>query len=512
VSEGRKVWLALLWAEIPTRLQHSCVNDGMTVGPSRFRIPRVGSPGPGSSNEGLVVQAVLLMALVTTIGIFVIAARVAGSRQSAASSSLSLAARQAAEFGYAETMAEINRDPRSYLWVTKFSEWNNVTAQDLRDCGVASSADPVADPISGSGSNQTLPNSPELSYRLTDYRVPANLTSPPASAPAVCSNKFGNLIGGTGEITIVGTVDRGGGDTSTFTLKRTVSVKRAAPIFNNPITAIPPNRSFDAADNRFPVYPDAADSTRVAYPGTPSGTYGEIICEPNGSSPTVINCTSGSLSANFKSATATGAGNDYFPYSGGAPWGPCQQVGVPPNEVVRCLVTSMTVRNNANMLIKTTARPVEIFLSNDMTITSGSRLSGDDWLRFRIFGVTSGASCGSQTITINPYSNTATTPTTVETNLQNAFLWFSKGKLKYETSTVLASIPALVGSVCQFESAVAAPANLSTLSNRSFLEGLGGAYGFKGLGGADGFDGLFGGTAPIRFFYRGFGFYEQAIS
>ncbi len=485
----------------------------MTVGLIRFRIPKIGSPGPGSSNEGLVVQAVLLMALVTTIGIFVIAARVAGSRQSASSSSLNLAARQAAEFGYAEIMAEINRDPKSYLWVTKFSEWNNVTAQDLRDCGVASSADPVSDPIAGSGSNQTLPNSSELSYRLTDYRVPTNITSPPSSAPAVCISKFGNLIGGTGEITIVGTVDRGGGDTSTYTLKRTISVKRAAPIFNNPIMAMPSNRSFDAGDSRFPMYLDAADSTKAAYPGTPTGTYVPISCEPNGSSTTVIKCTAGSSTANFKSATASGVDNR-FPYlPSGAIWDPCNQVGVSPNDVVRCLVTSMTVKDNANMVVDTTTLPVEIFLSSDMTITSGSRLSGGDWSRFRIFGMASGGSCGSQTITINPFPITpATTPPTFETNLQNAFLWLSKGKLKYETSTALARIPALVGSVCQFESAVAAPANLSTLSNRSFLEGLGGAYGYRGFGGADGFDGLFGGAAPIRFFYRGFGFYEQATS
>jgi hypothetical protein len=135
-----------------------------------------------------------------------------------------------------------------------------------------------------------------------------------------------------------------------------------------------------------------------------------------------------------------------------------------------------------------------------MTITSGSRLSGGNWSRFRIFGVTSGASCGSQTITINPYFNTpipATIPPTFnETNLQNAFLWLNKGKLKYQTSTALTRIPALVGSVCEFDSAVAGPATLSTLSNRRFLEVLGGAYAFSGL---------FGAPTPIRFFYRGFG-------
>jgi hypothetical protein len=454
-----------------------------------------------------VVEAVLVMALVTTIGIFVIASRVAGSRQSASSSSLSLAARQAAEFGFTEVIAEMNRDSKSYLWVTKSSEWNSVKAQDLKDCGVAATAaDPVTNPISSLGSNRALPNSPELSYRFVSYqepaKEPANLIPNP-SAPEVCNDKFGNLIGGTGEIEIVGTMKRGSGYTSTFTLKRKVSVRRAAPIFNNPITAIPANRSFDPADSRFPNYIDAADPNKVAvaYPGTPTGTYVEISCEP-GSSTDVIKCTAGTSTANFKSATASGPGNDYFPYSGGSPWGPCQQVGAN----VRCLIKSMTVKANANMLVATkrgTTEALEIFLSENMTIEPLAMLVGEDsgdgkgWSRFRIFGVTTGTSCGSQTITINPFPITpATTPPTYETNLQNSFLWLNKGKLKYETSTDLTRIPALVGSVCQFESAVAGPATLSTLSNRRFLEGLGGAYSFSGL---------FGSLTPIRLFYRGYG-------
>ena len=478
----------------------------MAVGLGRFSIPRDGStPRSGPSNRGLVVEAVLVMALVTTIGIFVIASRVAGSRQSASSSSLSLAARQAAEFGFTEVIAEMNRDSKSYLWVTRFSEWNNVSAQDLKDCGVAATAaDPVTNPISSLGSERALPNSPELSYRFVSYQEPAN-PDEDLTEPAGCNSKFGNLIGGTGEIEIVGTMNRGSGYTSTFTLKRKVSVKRAAPIFNNPITAIPANRSFDPADSRFPNYLDAADPTKVAvaYPGTPTGgTPVEINCEPSGSSQII--CTSDSLSANFKSAAASGVDNR-FPYlSDGKIWDPCKQVGDSPNDVVRCFVSSMRVKNNADMEVDTTTRPVEIFLRDDMTITSGSRLSGGNWSRFRIFGVTTGTSCGSQTITINPFPITpATTPPTYATNLQNSFLWLNKGKLKYQTSSALTRIPALVGSVCQFESAVAGPATLSTLSNRRFLEGLGGAYGFSGL---------FGAPTPIRFFYRGFGSEDERIS
>ena len=496
----------------------------MGVGLGRFRIPRDGAPGSGSSNGGLVVEAVLVMALVTTIGILVIASRVAGSRESASSSSLNLAARQAAEFGFAEVMAEMNRDPNSYLWVTKFGEWNNVSVQDLRTCGVASTANPVSNPISRS--TRALPNSPELFYRFERYQEPSKEPNhtPDPLAPAVCNSKFGNLIGGTGEIEIVGTMNRGSGYTSTFTLKRKVSVKRAAPIFNNPITAIPANRSFNPADSRFPPFPAA-----------PSGTPYEISCAPEGASTKVIKCTANpgsltaTLTATFKSGNATtteivndsaGLVVDYFPYiytSGlppAVPWAPpCQQAG----DSVRCLVKVMEVKANTNMLVATTRgttdAPVEIFLSENMTIEPLAKLSGEDsgdgkgWSRFRIFGVTSGASCGSQTITINPYFNTPTPPTIpatfTETNLQNAFLWLNKGKLQYQTSTALDRIPALVGSVCRFESAVAGPATLYKPSNRRFLEGLGGAYAFSGL---------FPGPTPIRFFYRGFGSEEERIS
>jgi hypothetical protein len=505
----------------------------MAVGIGRFSIPRDGStPRSGPSNRGLVVEAVLVMALVTTIGIFVIASRVAGSRQSASSSSLSLAARQAAEFGYTEVVAEMNRDSKSYLWVTKSSEWNNVSEQDLKTCGVAATEDPATNRFTGLGSERALPNSPELSYRFVSYQEPAKEPDPDPdpdpSVPEVCNSKyskFGNLIGGTGEITIVGTFKRGSGYTSTFTLKRKVSVKRAAPIFNNPITAIPsPSiRSFDAADSRFPPFPAAPDPPSYALTCQPQ------VSSANVASTSIIECTavpsSGGppLTQNFKSATpdptVSGLDDlDDFPFVVGQrdPWTPC--IKRPNDERVRCLLTSIRVRANpadstvnANMRVKTDTFPVEFFLINDMTIDLGSRLAGypdyevvndgKGWSRFRIFGVTTGTSCGSQTITINPYLYTLTPatipPTTFnETNLQNAFLWLNKGKLKYQTSTALDRIPALVGSVCQFESAVAGPATLSTLSNRRFLVGLGGAYSFSGL---------FGAPTPIRFFYRGFG-------
>jgi hypothetical protein len=171
----------------------------------------------------------------------------------------------------------------------------------------------------------------------------------------------------------------------------------------------------------------------------------------------------------------------------------------------------MRLKAGTSMMVKTSDAPVEIFLVNDMTIESGSKLSGDkdNWSGFRIFGASSGTSCPppSQTITISSFSNTATDPATVETNLQNAFLWLKTGELKLESTTpALTSTPGLVGSVCRNN--LPGDAISSNLPNRKFFEGLGGAYDFNGVFGA-----LSPGDRPgIRFFYRGFGFSEQSIT
>jgi hypothetical protein len=292
-------------------------------------------------------------------------------------------------------------------------------------------------------------------------------------------------------------------------------VSRAAPIFSNPITAIPTSRgNFNAADSRFPDFPTA--------PSGPFRTSYDLICQPQLNSTDVIECEATSNNAPteiqiFKSATANPtASPNYFPFVGGAPWSPICELN-PVGNQVQCLVTSMTVKKNgsinADMLVKSSNNPVEIFLSNNMTIESGSKLSGDkdDWSRFRIFGASSGTSCPppsqtpSQTITISSFTNGATTPATEETNLQHAFLWLKTGKLE-STTPALTSTPGLVGFVCQNN--LAGDAISSNLPNRKFFEGLGGAYKFQGVFGA-----LTPGDPPrIRFFYRGFGYSEQSIS
>jgi hypothetical protein len=436
-----------------------------------------------------VLQAVLLMAMVTTIGILVVAARVAGSRQSAAAATLNNEARQAAEYGFSETVAEMNRDSKSYLWVTKFCAWNTVSEQNLIDSGVASTNAPSSNPtppIPGVGSNVALPRSSELSYRITDYQAPK--TPDTAENTDDCnSGTFGNLFGGTGEITIAGTLNRGPGSITTYTIKRTVSVKRAVPLYKT-FESPPSILSFVPSDPRFPSYPEFS----------PGGSPKNIKCEPH--SPSLIKCSYGSLPpVNFSSSTDTSEAN-HFPYRpSGVLWDACVEDEVAGK--IQCLVDRLEIDPNANMIVTTVKptdqkiMPVEIFLVDRLIISSGAKLSGDNWSRFRIFGASPG-SCGTQKIIVKPFTNTTTN--TIESNLQNAFVWLKFGKLEFDSS--IKHIPFLVGSVC--ESDIPSTATSTNISNFKLFEGLSAPYGLGGV---------FSPT-QLRFFYRGFGFSEQSIS
>jgi hypothetical protein len=145
--------------------------------------------------------------------------------------------------------------------------------------------------------------------------------------------------------------------------------------------------------------------------------------------------------------------------------------------------------------------PVEIFLRDNMKISSGARLSGDNWSRFRIFGASPGTSCGAQKITINPFINT--TNSTIESNLQNAFIWLKVGKLEFDST--IKSIPILVGSVCQSD--VPSSAISTNISNFKLFEGLSAPYGSQGVFSPPPLS-----PPQLRFFYRGFGFSEQSSS
>ncbi|MFM7269618.1 MAG: hypothetical protein ACKOZT_13725, partial [Cyanobium sp.] len=154
----------------------------------------------GTGSAGIVVQAVLLTVMVMTIGLLAVISRVASSRDASAASSLQAAARQAAEFGFSEIVAEMNRDRNSYTWITCSNSWSSVSDADLTTNRV------YLDPQGRSTitTSASLPGSSDLSYSLDSYVPPPS--SPGTSPTNYCSgNTFGNLKGGSGTFTIVGT-------------------------------------------------------------------------------------------------------------------------------------------------------------------------------------------------------------------------------------------------------------------------------------------------------------------
>ena len=500
---------------------------------------RAGGSG-GAAERGLVVQAVLLTVMVTTIGLLAVASRVASSRQGAAASSLAAAARQAAEFGFSEIVAEMNRDAKAYLWVTPYANWQSVSDADLQACGIYTSEAPTANPIPGASSSVSLPGSSELSYELTGYQAPASPgtatpASPGTATPACPFTDFGNLRGGTATLTVVGRAQRPNGDQTSFTLKRTVSVRRAEPVFRRTIFQGPATQAnLTGSDPRFPAFPTAA-ALGISVTSGPN-----VICElatPNSAGGSRYTCNG----QNFDNST------NKFPYTSPTDSGlatGCSRN--PTNTQIVCQFSSLTLRNTTGSNIgvqmvvdvRPTRLPVNFFindpLNSPVTIPANANLCSDSsgstavttclgttapttppatgsWSRLRLFGKSSGASCADQPIQLNTSPDNSTPPVN-RLNLQNAFLWFPAATLTYPLPPVLASLPAgLVGRVCS----VAEPAATTTVASLPPNQVFNGLFDplevpINGI-----FNGIFTGAAnqpgSIRFLYRGFGSQEQRL-
>jgi len=499
------------------------LSPSLRVSASCLATFRAGGLG-GAAERGLVVQAVLLTVMVTTIGLLAVASRVASSRQGAAASSLAAAARQAAEFGFSEIVAEMNRDAKAYLWVTPYANWQSVSDADLQACGIYSSTAPAANPIPGASNGATpsvsLPGSSELSYALTAYQAPASLGT---ATPACPFATFGNLRGGTATLTVVGRAQRPSGDQTTFTLKRTVSVRRAEPVFRRTIFQGPATQvNLTGSDSRFPAFPTAADLGVSVISGP------IVTCElatPNSAGGSRYTCNG----ENFDNSLFK------YPYTSlGALATGCSQN--PANTQIVCQFSSLTLQGTMSpnvgvqMVVDVAAKPVTIFvndpLNSPVTISANANLCSDSsgsstvtsclgtaattsppaaatppatgsWSRLRLFGnalPTPSAPCN-QPIQLNTSPDNSTPPVN-RLNLQNAFLWFPAATLSYPPA-LASSLPAgLVGWVC-----IVSPAATTTpasLSPNQVFDGL-----------ADPTSGIFNQPGAIRFLYRGFGSQEQ---
>mgnify|MGYP006276248579 CR=1 FL=1 len=389
------------------------------------------------------VQAVLLTVMVMTIGLLAVISRVASSRDSAAASSLSAAARQAADFGFSEIVAEMNHDSKGYLWLTPLASWNSVSDDDLKACGLYSASAPVANPIAGVASSRALPGSTDLSYQLSDYQPPTNLGG------TGCGS-FGNRKGGTATLTVTGRARHGSGDVTTYTLRRSVSVGPALPEFRKSIfTAAnsPPNATTN------PRYPHFPTPELLGVSGGGTGT--DITCSPGGGGGggnSVYSC--GSESFDNRNTLK-------FPYTSSGSLASFCRTG---SGQVVCTIGSLFL-NNVEMIVSVRDVAVNLFINGTLQINSNANLCSDasagasttcaavrtasagDWRRLRLFGRSSGSACD-QTIQLNGAS----------INLSDAFLWFPTASLTYSANTLPAG---LVGSICSVPSPTTSPASIT---------------------------------------------------
>ena len=167
------------------------------------------------------------------------------------------------------------------------------------------------------------------------------------------------------------------------------------------------------------------------------------------------------------------------------------------------LNSPVTISANANLCSDSSGSPTVTSClgtaANKKTGTPGTNPATGSWSRLRLFGKSSGASCGDQPIQLYTSPDNSTPPVN-RLNLQNAFLWFPYGRLTYPAA--LTSLPAgLVGRVCELEPFVpAATTTVASLSPNQVFDGLASIF----TGGANQ-------PGAILFLYRGFGSQEQRL-
>jgi hypothetical protein len=422
--------------------------------PRRCRAATLTGRFPESDQaRGLVIPAVLLTVTVMILGVLALVSRVAATRESAAASSLAASARQAAEYGFSQAVAEMNRDGKSYLWVTPFANWASVTDSDLRSCGIFSASVPSTNPIPGRSSPVDLPATTNLSYQVTGYQPPEVLGSS-------CSF-FGNRKGGSGTLEITGTARRASGDPNpaSYTLRRAVTVGQAVPLFR---TSVFRGTSWSSGVNvpaspHFPT-PAALGVTPLAPP------WPAVSCTGTGAT-SPFSCTSASVTYSFAKSTTSPVNTNRFPYdSTGSLPNFCRQATTPTVLIV-CMVSSLTLTGTFDLVVNV-ATPVIFFVdSGNLTVPqSGSLCSSavnstsaaadscagasGDWQRLQLYGRASAASCD-QAVTLNRVNLTGGN---FRTNLHNAFLWFPTATLSYDANTNV--FYTLVGSVCQLSPSI----------------------------------------------------------
>jgi len=409
----------------------------------RWGLPTAaGRAWPADREQGLVIPAVLLTVMVMTLGVLALVSRVAATRKGAASTALAASARQAAEYGFAQVVAEMNRDGKSYLWVTLFGSWNSVSASDLQSCGIASASPPTTNPIPGVSSAVALPGNGNLSYRLTGYEAPGLL----ASNADPCQI-FGNRKGGSGTLEITGTARRSSGDPrpASYTLRRSVTVGQAVPLLKPTIFS----GSTNGPGTYSMLFPDPANLTGI--PRVPP--WPDVTCET-----TDVN---GKYKCNIADASGTpeyfgGVPNKTFPYQSDS-----SQISRLCDETSKqlvCRIGSLTLGQDVDMAVDVKNKPVNLFISGDISIQKDADLCpvlgpgencdalvfNKEHLGLRLFGRNDGSACIGQSLDFAGSSRASETVL----NIRNVLMWFPSARVKTIPKSI-GNLPVIVGLVCE---------------------------------------------------------------
>lgn len=178
---------------------------------------------PPYKTEGSVLPLVVFTILVVTVGAAALMARGASSWLSSVSNSDYQAAKEAAETGFNRILAQLNTNERSHFLVTKFGRWyaSPPTLSQAASCNVF-----MPSVVSAPSNAKTeLASGVGQFFQLTSYSAPARSPGSPEGIGGVSCDMFGNLFGGSAEVQVLGTVERGGVTRARFRLSKIIYVK-----------------------------------------------------------------------------------------------------------------------------------------------------------------------------------------------------------------------------------------------------------------------------------------------
>ena len=222
-------------------------------------VSKAGEPGQARERQpaGFSIAIAVITAIVILLGLMAIVSRSSNSFLAGLWQSDFRNAREGAEYGIGELIAQLNQDRNSYLLVTEWNCWPYMVASDLdgsRGTVVIYGAVPQPDRLQGVSTNSTIPGQwtslpagavttasggsvtgTGIRYQLEKYMAPrpTNGTAEPGagSCPGAGSlGRFSNLFGGSATIRVKAEAYRNSQLVATDSLEAVVHV-RSSPAF-----------------------------------------------------------------------------------------------------------------------------------------------------------------------------------------------------------------------------------------------------------------------------------------